>query len=429
MQHKLKKLTVVIGLVTASVTAYAAPQPPHLTITAKGAKITAQWNPVDGANAYTLFYASHPDITSIISIPMAGKTAFTAELPVGASYAVAIKASDSSGESNYSNIEIVRVENPDFTIVKRTGQKNVFDIKGQEVMDRSIKDDGYYQTGTAQSFIRDDTKEVVTDVVTGLMWQDDSEAKTVLKPSITPVAYELGNISGDYSNTSGDTLTTYCANLTLGGFDDWRMPTRAELVGLNDYSRLDPAINPEFKNVGEDYCSSTLYAESNEVVWCNMAYPGCQAIYNKDENVNIRCVREEIEKPKSLVANLNRNNGVVTDNNTGLQWQDDYSDNGNQIKMLNWLDAIEYCESLPLEGGKWRLPNMNEITSLMDETTFYPSINSLFQNTETALPYWTSSTNGNSSGGQTEIGRIIYFGEGNQNITDKFAEIAVRCVR
>ena len=43
--------------------------------------------------------------------------------------------------------------------------------------------------------------------------------------------------------------------------------------------------------------------------------------------------------------------GVVTDNATGLQWQDDYSDNGGSIKSANWADAATYCNGLALDGA------------------------------------------------------------------------------
>ncbi|MCF6204503.1 MAG: DUF1566 domain-containing protein [Methylococcaceae bacterium] len=206
---------MAIGLVAFSTSPYAAPEQPNLTVTVKEKKVTAQWNTVDGATAYTLFYAPHPALTPIKSIPMAENTTFTAELSEGMSYAVAVKANDLSGESQYSNIEIVRVVKPAITRLKRTGQTRSFN-QDSVITNWSIKDDGFYQTGIKQSFTRDDSKEVVTDLVTGLMWQDDIDAKTVRKPwSIT-----------NSDDTSGDTTTTYCANLTLGDFNDWRMPTR-----------------------------------------------------------------------------------------------------------------------------------------------------------------------------------------------------------
>jgi len=43
---------------------------------------------------------------------------------------------------------------------------------------------------------------------------------------------------------------------------------------------------------------------------------------------------------------------------TGLEWQSDYT------KKSNWEDAIKYCNELSEDGGRWRLPNINEIGTL-----------------------------------------------------------------
>ncbi len=114
MQHKLKNLTLAIGLITASATSYAAPQEPGVVVTVEGTKVTAYWNPVIDASEYTLYYAPFPfqGETSIKNISMAGKTDITVDLPVKASYYVAVKAKDSTGESEYSNIELFAVETP-----------------------------------------------------------------------------------------------------------------------------------------------------------------------------------------------------------------------------------------------------------------------------------------------------------------------------
>ncbi len=42
--------------------------------------------------------------------------------------------------------------------------------------------------------------------------------------------------------------------------------------------------------------------------------------------------------------------GVVKDNATGLEWQDNYSDNGGSIKYANWQGALDYCSVLGLDG-------------------------------------------------------------------------------
>lgn len=115
MQYKLKTLTVAIGLVVGSATAYAAPQAPGLQLKVEGTKVTAFWNTIigDGATEYTLFYAPFPALTPIKSLPTGAKTDFSADLPVGASFAVAIKAKDSTGESEFSNVESFTVNTLD----------------------------------------------------------------------------------------------------------------------------------------------------------------------------------------------------------------------------------------------------------------------------------------------------------------------------
>ena len=155
-------------------------------------------------------------------------------------------------------------------------------------------DDGYYQKGTERSYSRDNTKEIVTDNATGLMWQDNEEAKTVLKPWITKANWD----AGDYNNTSGDTATTYCANLSLGGYDDWRLPTIKELETIVYYSKTHPIVDTEyFKNVSDglySYWSSTvsLANTKDEYVWNVYFRDGYTRTYRKDNIDNVRCVRD-----------------------------------------------------------------------------------------------------------------------------------------
>jgi len=91
------------------------------------------------------------------------------------------------------------------------------------------------------------------------------------------------------------------------------------------------------------------------------------------------------------VPRFTKANGVVTDSKTTLEWQDDYSDNGNNIKSATWTDAIDYCESLSLNGqSDWRLPNKNELLSIVDYGTFNPAISSVFEMTPTSNQSWLS---------------------------------------
>ncbi len=126
-----------------------------------------------------------------------------------------------------------------------------------------------------------------------------------------------------------------------------------------------------------------------------------------------------------IYADFNRNTeGVVTDSKTNLQWQDNYSDNANAVKSAAWAAAISYCESLDLDGGKWRLPNLNELTSLLDDTRGDPSINNVFQNT-TSDNYWSSTTQVSNTDKAYFVG--FYFGY--QYMHSKTTAHLVRCVR
>ncbi len=118
-------------------------------------------------------------------------------------------------------------------------------------------------------------------------------------------------------------------------------------------------------------------------------------------------------------------NGVVTDTKTTLEWQDDYSDNGDSIKSAMWIDAIDYCEELTLNAqSDWRLPNKKELMSIVDYKTYYPSINSIFQNT-TSTYYWSSTT----YMGNTNSAWSIHFKMGWTGYYSKSANANVRCVR
>src|SRR3989339_1091426 len=81
-------------------------------------------------------------------------------------------------------------------------------------------------------------------------------------------------------------------------------------------------------------------------------------------------------------------NGTVTDNGTGLIWQQE-DDNTTRT----WEAAISYCEGLSLAGETdWRLPNMKELESIIDDSRNNPAIDiKAFPNTNSSN-YWSSTT-------------------------------------
>jgi hypothetical protein len=117
--------------------------------------------------------------------------------------------------------------------------------------------------------------------------------------------------------------------------------------------------------------------------------------------------------------------GVVADSATGLAWQDDYSDNGGDIKRATWQDALIYCEELTLGGiSDWRLPNIRELKSIVDDSRYDPAISSVFQNI-TSNFYWSSTTYASDSSYAWYV--TFYYGYDYWNA--KTSEYYVRCVR
>lgn len=92
-------------------------------------------------------------------------------------------------------------------------------------------------------------------------------------------------------------------------------------------------------------------------------------------------------------------NGVVIDNNTGLIWkkclygQTGSDCTGGTLEMHNWTAAL----GLPSQetSAGWRLPNIKELQSLVEEQCFQPAINeTIFPNTPAVSNVWSNSPDG-----------------------------------
>jgi hypothetical protein len=120
---------------------------------------------------------------------------------------------------------------------------------------------------------------------------------------------------------------------------------------------------------------------------------------------------------------VNNGNGTVTDNKTGLVWQQ------AEPGYMTWDSALSYCEGLPL-GGKtdWRLPNIKELESITDDTRYYPAIDTSFFPGAYASVYWSSTTIADVPNYAWVVD--FYFVNGFVNGTYKdYNDMYVRCVR
>jgi hypothetical protein len=206
----------------------------------------------------------------------------------------------------------------------------------------------------------------VRDHATGLIWQKRAPAGTF----------------------TWDQALAYCADLALGGHDDWRVPTRIELTSITDFTRsgakLDPSAFPGesggFHKTSSDWILTIEQrgaGRGRDFAWAfNMSDGIVSNARSKATQDRVRCVRgNDAGVPPSTPAVRPRNqytllsDDEVVDNYTGLVWQ-----RGSSAARSGWDVARQYCASLGLGGKSWRLPTIRELSTLVDEAQVAPSI-------------------------------------------------------
>lgn len=114
--------------------------------------------------------------------------------------------------------------------------------------------------------------EVFTDPATGLMWQDDRDAKSVTK---------------DWEGAKA-----YCENLSLEGHNDWRLPAIKELQSIVDITKYNPAIKAGIKNAASgNYWSSSACVGGSSSAWLVYFKDGSTYYDGKSGSNRVRCVR------------------------------------------------------------------------------------------------------------------------------------------
>lgn len=150
----------------------------------------------------------------------------------------------------------------------------------------------------------------------------------------------------------------------------------------------------------------------------NMAYAGCHPSIPKST-------------PTNRFTILN-GGSEVKDNATGLIWQrcsigQTWNIRGCgatiEAKRLTWHEALKEAHAL---GNGYRLPNIRELTSIVEVSCIYPAINTtIFPNTASDF-YWSSSPNA----GYISHAMGIFFGTGTTtDYNDKSNGSYVRAVR
>lgn len=186
-----------------------------------------------------------------------------------------------------------------------------------------------------------------------------------------------------------------------------------------DYSIPYPdlPINSIFSGNTSYYWSSTTFANYPQPRAWVVSFPyGQVGNFNESNDVNyVRCVQGGQAPPNNFTAN----NGTVTDQRTGLVWQQ--QDDG---QLRSWEGAIAYCESLSLDNQSvWRVPNVKELESINDESRVGSAIDPAFTGTKSS-EYWTSTTNATTS----VEAWVVNFYYGGFNYLNKSSNYYVRCV-
>lgn len=324
----------------------------------------------------------------------------------------------------------------------KTGQTVCYNALGGVISCANTGQDGELQKGITWPNPRftDNSDQTITDNLTGLMWTKDSNAPgpTACTPGVT--------------KTFKDALTyTSCLNTNnYLGHDDWRVPNINELRSLINYDQSDLGtwLNTQgFSNVQNSssawYWSSTTDAVDgrlifmNSEVWggsrddscyvwpvrtgpsgtINLPKTGQTVCYDYDAHgvgISISCANTgqdgELQKGFTWPTPRFTNNGdqTITDNLTGLMWTQNANAPGpvgcNTGVTMVWQDALTYAACLNtnnyLGHNDWRLPNVDELTSLIN---FGQSSSSTWLNTQgfSNVPvggdvmnyyYWSSTT-------------------------------------
>jgi hypothetical protein len=247
--------------------------------------------------------------------------------------------------------------------------------------------------GTPAQSYDTSTPGVAVDRVTGLSWQ-----RAILPDNLDWQQAKLA-----------------CSCLVLGGHDDWRLPSRIELVSLVDFTRQEPALDPVvFPDTPHEWfwSSSVVAGTDPPAAWYVAFFDGDTHYAGLEVPYRVRCVRGAIATAPRFTA---RPDGTVADATTGLTWQKSITSG------RTWAEAKTTCAALP----GWRLPDMKELQTIIDEHRSDPAVDpALFPDTPDE-GFWAATP----LAGTTDAAWFVSFAAGiayNSRVDHLYN---VRCVR
>ena len=128
----------------------------------------------------------------------------------------------------------------------------------------------------------------------------------------------------------------------------------------------------------------------------------------------------------NLESYTDNKDGTVTDNLTGLMWQQTVP-----TGTYTWSQAVAYCPTLNLAGhSDWRLPSRIELASIVDfgvtsgSATSGATINATYFSSTPANWFWSSSP----LAGSSSYAWFVFFNSGSTSYDVVSSTYLVRCV-
>ena len=212
------------------------------------------------------------------------------------------------------------------------------------------------------------------------------------------------------STYSWDEALKYCDNLKYADFNDWRLPSPKELMF------------PPIMLLPQVYYLWSSQAKNNYFAWKGQVGSHYLITTQKTETNNVRCVHGERTESPVIFEVLG--NDLVSDPFNGFLWATLYTG------AKTWKDALAYCENLTHAGfSDWKLPNINELLSLVDFEKENPSSDFPYSEYDFGSDMWWSSTTLDVIGEHNSYALTANISMAATSSISKYDKARVICVR
>lgn len=297
---------------------------------------------------------------------------------ISGEYLVSLIVNDGSLDSNTDTITVysdVDSQTYSYPIVDTNQTSCYSSTTGDTIACSGVGTDADY-SGNQPSYALSEDGLIVTDNNTGLTWTQSTD---INNDGVVDYDDKLYQSEAD----------SYCDALSISGEDNWRLPNIKEAYSLILFSGkdassyqgsdtstlvlfLDDVFDRAFGDLNSvkdriidgQYASTTIYVDTtmngqSTMFGVNYVDGRIKGYPTNTKEYYVRCVTGN---EAYGVNDFSDNNDLtVSDNATGLMWQQ------NDNKLGNWDDAINQCEISDLaDYSDWRLPNIKELQSILD---------------------------------------------------------------